>query len=183
MFDYTCGDNIIRWDYYYKETICDKFSLEEWHKIVSDIDSEEDWQSFLSDYRDFVTCYILRQVGCKEPIGFVYLYKESTTNKILSIHGGGWGKSMHLSLLYFRGFVVFIENLLDKGIKVRTSCFVGNDRALRFLTSIGFVRYLTTENAYYMWINIKRLQNSKIYKYLKRENTKRDKPIKSVNKD
>ena len=63
-----------------------------------------------------------------------------------------------------------IEYLLNQGRKVRTSCFVGNDRALRFLTSIGFVKYHTSDNYHYMWINIKRLQNSKIYKYIKREN-------------
>ncbi len=177
------SDSIIKWEVFSNEKLCEHFPLEEWKLMVSDIESDKEWGTFLHNYRDFIKCYVLYICKTKQEIGFVYLYNESKHFNVVSVHGGGWGKSTILSIMYYRGILLMIEYLLNQGRKVRTSCFVGNDRALRFLTSIGFVRYLTTENAYYMWINLKRLQNSKIYKYLKRENTKRDKPIKSVNKD
>ena len=54
MYDFTCGDNVIRWDSYNNEFVCNRFSINEWHKMVCDIDTEIEWQTFLSDYSDFV---------------------------------------------------------------------------------------------------------------------------------
>lgn len=169
MLNFACGDNIIKWDNYNQEITCNKFSFEEWHKIVTDIDTEEDWKSFLVNYSDLVECYILKDVDCNDTIGFVYLYNESIPNRIVSIHGGGWEKSMRFSLLYYRGIIILIENLLNKGIKVRTSCLVDNGRALRFLKSVGFVIYRTSDTYVQMWINEKRLKNSTIYKRFREE--------------
>lgn len=166
MFDFTCGDNIVRWDHYNQEIICDRFPFEEWQKIVDEIDTDDEWQHFLSEYSDFVKCYILKDVDCNDSIGFVYLYKESISKKIVSIHGGGWGKSMRLSILYYRGLILMIRHLLNHNYKVRTSCLIINKRALRFLHSLGFVKYYTSKTHYYMWINEKRLKARKVYKYL-----------------
>ena len=164
------SDSIIKWEVFSNEKLCEHFPLEEWKLMVSDIESDKEWSTFLHDYRDFIKCYILYIRKTKQKIGFVYLYNESKLFNVISVHGGGWGKGTKMSLMYYRGLLLMIEYLLSQRKKVRTSCFVGNDRALRFLTSIGFVRYLTTDNSHYMWINQKRLQNSKIYKYIKREN-------------
>lgn len=164
MLDATCKDDVIRWDHYNQEVICNRFSIEEWHKMVGDIDTETEWQHFVSEYSDFVKCYILRKIGCNEAVAFVYLYKESITNKVVSIHGGGWDKSMHLSLLYYRGMIVMIEHLLNNGVKVRTSCSIKNTIAYRFLHSIGFVKYYASNTHIHMWINEKRLKNSLVYK-------------------
>ena len=164
------SDSIIKWEVFSNEKLCEHFPLEEWKLMVSDIESDKEWSTFLNDYRDFIKCYVLYIRKTEQKIGFVYLYNESKLFNVVSVHGGGWGKGTKMSLMYYRGLLLMIEYLLNQGRKVRTSCFVGNDRALRFLTSIGFVKYHTSDNSHYMWINIKRLQNSKIYKYIKREN-------------
>lgn len=168
MFDFICGDNVVGWSHYNQEIICDRFSFEEWHKIVDDIDTDDKWRHFLSEFDDFVKCYILKEIDCNNSIGFVYLYKESISNKIVSIHGGGWGKSMRLSLLYYRGMILMIKYLLKQSYKVRSSCLITNTRAFRFLHSLGFVKYCTTETHHYMWINEKRLKASRIYEYIYR---------------
>lgn len=168
MLNFPCGDDLIRWDSYNNEYVCNRFSIDEWHKMVCDIDTETEWQYFVSEYSDFVKCYILRKIGCNEAIAFVYLYKESITNKVVSIHGGGWGKSVHLSLLFYRGLIVMVDYLLLQGIKVRTSCLVENERAYRFLKSMGFVKYYASDTKIYMWINEKRLKSSSVYKLLYR---------------
>ncbi len=168
QIDAQCGDDKIRWDYYNGEEVCSKFTFREWHLIASDIDTDEEWKNFLSEYKNFAECYILKTSADNSSIGFVYLYKESQLNKIVSIHGGGWGRSMSLSRLYFRGMILMIETLLAKGYKVRTCCNIDNNNAFCFLRGVGFVKYCTTNTRNYMWINEKRLKNSRIYKYLNR---------------
>lgn len=164
MFDATCGDDIIRWDNYNQEIICARFAFKDWQKIVNDINTDEEWQDFLSEYDFFVKCYILKDVESNDSIGFVYLYKDSIPNRIVSIHGGGWDRSMRSSLLYYRGMIILINNLLNNGFKIHTSCLIGNTVAYRFLHSIGFVKYYSSTTHIYMWINEKRLKSTSIYK-------------------
>lgn len=162
----SCEDCIIRWVDYKQEAICSNFSNNDWQLIASDIHTDEEWRKFVVEYCELIECYILETKNDDKPIAFIYLYKDSISNNVISIHGGGWGKSIHLSILYYRGLIVMIRFLLNKGIKVRTSCQLGNDRALRFLKSIGFVKYESSDTYHYMWINEKRLTNSAIYKRL-----------------
>ena len=51
-------------------------------------------------------------------------------------------------------------------MKVRTSCLISNINALSFIKSVGFVIYKKEEKYYKLWINIKRLHLSRIYKYI-----------------
>ena len=71
---------------------------------------------------------------------------------------------MTSTLFHYRGMMLMIEAILSQGVKVRTACLVTNERAYRFLRSIGFVKYRTTAEVIKMWINEKRLRNSKMYK-------------------
>ena len=57
-----------------------------------------------------------------------------------------------------------LKTLLAKGLKIRTSCIPTNTRAYRFLRSVGFVKYLQTENYIYMRLNEKKFRNNSIYK-------------------
>lgn len=167
MLNFPCGDDVIRWDSYNNEFVCNRFSIDEWHKMVCDIDTEDEWQSFLSDFSEFVKCYILKKNDTNEAIGFVYLYKESLSSKVVSIHGGIWD-SRTSSLLAYRAIFVMIEQLFNEGMKVRTSCLIENKPASRFIRGIGFVKYYSSHTHTYMWINQKRLNSNPIYKRLKR---------------
>ena len=163
-------DNSVKWEVFQtSDFVCGRFSLEDWHLAVSDIDSDKEWAELLSENEDYITCYILKNCSDNQPIAFLYTILENEKEKIVSIHGGGWGKSMYLSLLYFRGVTLMLQNLWVQGFRVRTSCTVGNNRAYRFLQSIGFVKYRSTHNYIYMWINEKRLKGSRIYKHICRE--------------
>lgn len=159
-------DGIIKWEPYLKEEpLCIRFPYNEWHKIVSDIHSDSEWADFIEEYSDFITCYILRKCSDNCAIGFLYILNDNPNKHIVSIHGGGWNKSLGSSLLYYRGYICMIEYLLQKGMKVRTTCLINNINALNFIKSVGFVIYKKEEKYYKFWINIKRLHQSKISKY------------------
>ena len=159
-----CYNQLLRWDLYDGESLCNRFDIQEWNKMVSDIYSDAEWKKFLTEYNAVVKCYILRTNYDDKEIAFVYLYNESGSFDIVSIHGGGWDKSIALSILYYRGLILMIETLLVKNVKVRTTCTMNNTRAYKFLRSIGFVKYRSVDDVIYMWINEKRLKQSSIYK-------------------
>jgi hypothetical protein len=159
------NDSVVKWEAYNKENLFENFSCDDLNLIVTGIETSNEWNDFLNIYSDWVRCYVLRTCLDEKIIGFVYLYNEKGNFEIVSVHGGGWEKSLGHTLYYYRGLILLIERLILQGKKVRTSCFLGNDNALRFLRSVGFVKYLTTDNAHYMWINEQRLRNSKIYKF------------------
>lgn len=165
--DISIRDKFIKWEPYAgNNQICSRFSLEEWHKMVADIYSDRDWQQFLSEYSLFVKCYILYCCNDSTPIAFAYVMQEDEKGKIVSFHGGGWDKSIGLTLLYYRGMIRLVESLLDSGLKVRTTCLKDNLTALRFLRSGGFVNYRTGDKYHHFWINKNRLKSSKIYKLI-----------------
>ena len=56
------------------------------------------------------------------------------------------------------------KRLFKKKYKIRTSCLVSNERAFRFLHSVGFISYYKTMDFYYLWLPQKRFQNTEIYK-------------------
>ena len=158
--DNQISDGIIKWiPYHREEKICERYSLDDWHSAVHDIDSDEEWANFLEESL-IVKCYILKLCSNDKSIAFVYTIQEGFTGKVLSIHGGGWESP----LMYYRGYILMIKHLLDQGYKVRTYCQLSNDAAIRFDRSIGFVPYRYTEEEIFMWISRKRLENSKLYK-------------------
>lgn len=156
----TISDGIVEWVPYSRyEKICGRYSLDDWHQAVHDIDSDEEWAAFLSK-SNFIKCYVLRLCFNKESIAFVYTMQEDFDGKIVSIHGGGWENP----LMYYRGYILMIKYLLDQGLKVRTYCQLSNPAAIRFSRSVGFVPYRYTEDEVFMWISDKRLKTSKLYK-------------------
>lgn len=163
-------DDTIQWRIYDGEMpICSRFSIDVWHKMVSDIHSDEDWRQFLIDYPDLIRCYVLYNKQNGMPIAFTYIMVEDDYAKIVSFHGGGWDNSLFMSLMFYRGMFVLVESLLKLGLKVRTACDLDNIRTYRFLKGAGFVCYRTTAERYLFWINISRLRNSKAYKYFNKK--------------
>lgn len=162
------GDSFVKWKAYkYSDCIVNRFIAEEWHKIASDVFSEEELDSLLTDYPNVIQGFVLYENNKNKPIAFCYILRENKRRRVISIHGGGWGNSMSLSLLYYRGLILMIQYLLHQGFRIRTSCLCTNHRAYRFLRSLGFVKYCSARGYFYMWINKKRLQCSSIYAYLK----------------
>ena len=161
------SDGIVRWVPYSKtEPVCSRFSIEQWHLSVKDVDSDDELAIVL-ECNEFLDFYILKLCSDCKSIAFAYIIPHGVKIDYVSIHGGGWGKSMYLSLLYYRGIILLIEGLLTQKRKVRTACDVNNIRAYHFIRSLGFVRYKIANGRFLFWINIERLQNCKIYKYIK----------------
>ena len=152
------ADATIKWKIYSGETILDRFSVYEWKQIASDISSYYEWVEFIATYPDIVRCYVLEVCATSSDIAFVYLYREGLYT--VSIHGGGWQNP----LLYYRGYILIIRSLLEQGLKVRTYCQLSNPSAIRFSRSVGFVPYRYTDTQVCMWISLKRLQCTKLYR-------------------
>jgi hypothetical protein len=153
-------DDFVKWVPYDKgELLCGRYSLTDWHYVVHDIDSDEEWANFLSE-STIVRCYVLKLCSSNESIAFVYIIQEDFDGEVVSIHGGGW----KTPLMYYRGYILMIKHLLDKGLKVRTYCQLSNPAAIRFSRSVGFVPYRYTSEEVFMWINHKRLTSTKLYK-------------------
>ena len=154
-------DGMVKWvPYSCNEIINGRYPLDTWHKIVRDIDSDEEWADFLEN-TNFVKCYVLKLCSNDKSIAFVYTIQEDLKGDKVSIHGGGWESP----LMYYRGYILMLKHLLEKGIKVRTYCDKSNRAAIRFDKSVGFVPYRYSAEEVFMWISEKRLKSSKLYKY------------------
>lgn len=155
--DLFISDGIIEWRRYDNEVdIFSRFTADEWHKIASDIENKDDWADLLCDYSEFVKCFLLWKLLSNSPIGFVYLLREPDDD-VVSIHGGGWEKSLGASLLYRRSLKLLAKTLLERGLRVRSSCSSDNRRAERFLKGVGFVPYRRRNGVVNFWINKKRI--------------------------
>lgn len=166
MFD-CISDSIVKWEVYNNEIVCENFPCDDWQLIVSDIKNDEEWKVFVNENSEWVRCYVLRTCSSNKEIGFVYIYNEYGNFDVVSIHGGGWEKSIVSTLFYYRGMILMLSQLLNKGLKVRTTVSTENLPALRFMRSLGFVPYRYTDTSVYLWINEKRLNGCKIYKHFK----------------
>lgn len=154
------SDGIIKWvPYSRNEIICGRYSLDDWHKAVHDIDSEEDWANLLENSY-LVKCYVLKLCSNDKSIAFLYTIQEDYAGKIFSVHGGGWENP----LMYYRGYILMLKFLLDKGLKIRTYSWLSNLAAIRFSRSVGFLPYRYSSEEVFMWINEKRLKSTKLYK-------------------
>lgn len=143
--------------------ICSKFTTKEWRKMVTDVKSDRDWNRLVAENYPFIKCYVLYKTANSEPIAFAYILQEDDKGEVVSLHGGGWNKSLYHTLLYYQGAIMLINTLLNSGLKVRTSCLIDNMTAYRFLKSIGFVNYRSSNKWHYFWINAQRLKYSNIY--------------------
>ena len=102
-----------------------------------------------------------------EPFAFIYAYIEDEKSLKVSLHGGGWISGN--TLLNYNAYILLIDAMLEKGIKVRTACQLDNDIAMRFNRSIGFIKYYSSKNYHYLWISSERLHKSKIFKRINRK--------------
>lgn len=144
------------------------FSLDEWHKIVCDINTEKEWMKFVLQCQGHVFPYIVSRRHENVSIGFFFLLREEGKGIVVSIHGGGWLKSVEATLLYYRSICELIDILLTNRIKVHTSCLRNNKTASRFIRSIGFINYKDTANKHLFYISSKRFYNCNIYKFIKK---------------
>lgn len=163
MIDFV-SDTIVKWEVYNQEKICANFSFDDWSLIASDIKDDEEWKVFVNENCRWLRCYVLRTCSNNKEIGFVYIYNESGNFDVVSIHGGGWGKSIVSTLFYYRGMILMLRQLLNEGLKIRTTISADNLPALRFMRSLGFVSYRNINKKVFLWINEKRLKNSAVYK-------------------
>ena len=154
------SDGKIDWvPYTRNEIICGRYPIDLWHKAVRNIDSDKEFADFMEDVTS-VKCYILKELSSNKSIAFLYTLQEDIAGKVVSVHGGGWENP----IMYYRGYILMIKHLLQKGLKVRTYCQLSNSAAIRFSRSVGFVPYRYTEDEVFMWINSDKLTKTKLFR-------------------
>ena len=163
----SCEATLIEWRYCRSEVkIRDQFNYDDWHKIVKDIETDEDL--FRANEKGYIALYVVKRRDQKKPFGFVFILVEDPKKNIVSIHGGGWDRKY--KYLFPNAFLLMNRYLLDSGIKVRTSCLIGNTKAMKFIRACGFkiyrydhgkaLFYLTHELLKKSAINIRYVENT-----------------------
>ncbi|MDE6538395.1 MAG: hypothetical protein K2M13_10250 [Muribaculaceae bacterium] len=120
------------------------FTIDEWHKIIYDIDNMVQWQEFLERYRRVCTCYVLYSTHSIEPIAICYLlaedglYENYCNGEVISVHGGGWKNDFRSRYLYARAWMRIVHYLDGLGCKVLTNVKADNFAATRLVTGSGF---------------------------------------------
>lgn len=170
-------NELVEWRLYSNESLIDSFDINNWKRIFSDITDVHGLNKFLA--YECGQCYVAYNLTTNVPFGFIYAYIEDEKNNKVSLHGGGWRSGN--TLLNYNAYILLIDTMLEKGIKVRTACELENETAMRFNRSIGFIKYYSSKNYHYLWISKERLRKSKIYKRIN-SNFKKEQaenPIKS----
>lgn len=118
--------------------IVSQFTPYDWHQMAADIDTPQQWESFLENYKQYVHCYVLYRVSDHRPMGFVFLMQEDERGTYLSIHGGGWERQINPAVLYMRGFRLIVGELLRRKFRILSRCNASNRAAEKFLRGAGF---------------------------------------------
>lgn len=122
----------------------DRFCLEQWHRIVYDIDSDRQWREFLKEYSHLCCCYVLYPDGSDEPIAMCYvlgehaLYEDAAPGSVVSVHGGGWKNDMGSKLMYAKSWITIVHHLVSLGCRVLTNVKEDNPPAVHLVTKTGF---------------------------------------------
>lgn len=157
-------DSFIVWRTFSNEiNLFEKFSLNEWNQIISGFTNNQEWLDYIQKYKNIINCYILYNRNTSKIIGFSIIIIEDYKKKICSFHGGGCSRGTLEKILYFRGVICLLSNIIKEYPKIRSACYKGNTKAYRFLSKIGFVKYYEMDDVYKFWINKKRLTTSSLY--------------------
>lgn len=142
----------------------DFFSAEELHLVFPNIEPAH-LENVFDDCKGVVSCYLLyKGEACTG--SFVCIIEEDADKRILSIHGGGVGRSFDDNLLHFRAYIEIVSVILDEGYTLQTSCSNSNHRAIKFNNGVGFKPILEKNKMLYMQVDSLQLRQSVVYKYL-----------------
>ena len=120
-----------------------RFSLENWHKIVSDIDTMGEWRDFLDEYSSYSTCYVLYRTEDMNPIAMSWIlaehgqFDDCERGMAVSVHGGGWSDRFADRYYYARGWMVMVKYLSSSGCRVFTSVENDNTPTLHLVGNTG----------------------------------------------
>ena len=121
-------------EYRLPDCVLTKFSSEDWRRIVSWINSEEELLSLMDElpYSLAALTYCEKKTG--NPLCFLLLFRDHPKEKdTISFHGGGWCGPF----LNFRCGRKLLHGLKQCGFKVRTCVDTENIVAQRFVEALG----------------------------------------------
>jgi hypothetical protein len=76
--DVYVGDSLVKWEpYKYNDCVVNRFAFDEWLKIASDIYSEEELDSLLTNHPNVIQGFVLYETRTLQPIAFSSIKKSS----------------------------------------------------------------------------------------------------------
>lgn len=161
------SNDVVGWKPYDMDFgIIKRFTLAEWHQIMSDIDNEEQWKEHLKLCKSVMQCLLLYRIDDGHPFALAIILDEVRKQNTISIHGGAWQHNLGTSRYIYCGLILLIEAFLCAGIQVRTRCNVTNKRTSRFLASLGFICCGRRDGIFYYRIDQIHLRGSHAFKLL-----------------
>lgn len=150
----------IDWKRWSSEEIFNQFNLVDWLKIFSDICTQQEFQSFISN--NYGEIWIPYDRIYNKSIGFIFIYPANSNSTVI-FHGGSWSHNPRINYLCI---ISLLDRLFKFGYCIKTTCLHDNLNAYKFLQSVGFVRYARSGAYINLQISEKDFRNSTIYSYL-----------------
>lgn len=130
-----------------KDMICSNFTKEDWIMIFVDVD-----EHLLTEWADYyIDRVVLMAVDMHTGKSFGFICIQESHEKPLYVwfHGGVWNHNMKGQLLGFEAADLILHFLVDNHMTVFVTCYKWNNKANRFLNSLGFVDYCYDERLAY----------------------------------
>lgn len=84
-----------------------------------------------------------------QKIGFLWIIINDDLSGDITIHGGGWSRSLAAGRLYLDSWRVALDYLEKNFISIRTSCRINNLNAAKFIERTGFKKIGSSNNFNY----------------------------------
>ncbi|MDE6266858.1 MAG: hypothetical protein K2M07_05860 [Muribaculaceae bacterium] len=147
------------------DTVVSRFKQTEWNKIFSEYSTEGEFRQFVSDCPDTVAVRILRNIPSGKTYGFLTMMLIDARRGVIGLHGGAWARSPGDCMHIYRGLILLITRLLDRGAHVVSSS-ANNRAAIRFMSGLGFRVYSYRYGMTHYHVTRRQLQKSPLFKRL-----------------
>lgn len=118
------------------------FTAQEWENMFPFHSELADFSSFCATAGELMAFYEVTSMATHKPIGFLMAFiDEERKPGTVSLHGGGWLRSLGASRLFLRAYRLMAETLAKQAIKVHTSTRRDLQTVLRFNRRAGFIPY------------------------------------------
>lgn len=135
-----------------EDEIYSKYSPEDWNMIFYNVDEK----SFKEMGRQFIDRVILVAIDKNDdnPFGFICIQESHDIPMEVCFHGGTWRHDTKSILLEYNATDCILQFMLDKNFNIKTTCYISNIKADRFLKSLGLVEYKVDEKLSYKYLDI-----------------------------
>lgn len=129
----------------------ERFTEAEWENMFPHSPTQEAFDSFRKTAHGLAHFLGVWSNHTREIIGFVLVFiDDERRNGTVSLHGGGWLRTLGASRLYIHAYRLVAEMLVAGKVTVHTSTLNRLTNVIAFNRAAGFVRYRVGSERTYM---------------------------------